>query len=276
MNFREIKGRRLEWINSGIQHRFSNFLFVDHRYRSNSVLRRIFSLARKHNYQSLLIDEMEEAECALLAEENTALRLRHQDFQKSVVHRLSFFLCSKDQAPAPTDFIGYVIFKTDHFNAPPKLKDHVFEAVIKPFRQKDQNNFIHCFRNYEVNTTLGLFPVTGVLYAQQNDLTFVCAHVSLRSALASMLPEADISYARLNALAGIEHKSRKVGDGHGLKPQEIEAILKSLGINYEKIIHEPRQQLELPTEFQRDLYGFIESGCPALVGFELNEANPGP
>lgn len=45
MNFREVKGRRLEWLNTRIEHNFSNFLLVDRRYRCNNVLRRIFSLA---------------------------------------------------------------------------------------------------------------------------------------------------------------------------------------------------------------------------------------
>lgn len=56
----------------------------------------------------------------------------------------------------------------------------------------------------------------------------------------------------------------------------MEAILSSLGIPFEKIVHEPQQQLDLPTEFQRDLYGLIESGYPALVGFELHDPSPGP
>jgi hypothetical protein len=276
MSFREATGRRLDWINTGTDQGFSNFLFVDQHYRSNPVLRRIFSLARKQNFQSLLVEEISEADCALLAEENAAVRLRKPIFEKSVVHRLSFFRGVKDQPPVPADFLGYVIFKSDFFTGEPKPKDYVFEAVVLPSRGVEQNNFIHCSKIYQVKTTLGTFPITGVLYAQQNDLTFVCAHVSLRSALACMLPDGDVSYARLNALAGIDHQNRKVGERHGLGPLDIETILNSLGVNFEKIVHEPRQQLDLPTEFQRDLYGFIESGCPALVGFELDEPTPGP
>jgi hypothetical protein len=276
MSFREATGHRLDWINTGTDQHFSNFLFVDQHYRSNPVLRRIFSLARKQNYQSLLIEEISEADCALLVEENAAIRLRKPTFEKSVVHRLAFFRGIKDQPPAPADFLGYVIFKSDFFTGEPKPIDYVFEAVVLPSRGVEHNNFIHCSRIYQVKTTLGTFAITGVLYAQQNDLTFVCAHVSLRSALACMLPAADVTYGRLNALAGIDHQKRKVGNGHGLGPLEIENILNSLGVNFEKIVHEPRQQLDLPTEFQRDLYGFIESGCPALVGFEFDEPTPGP
>ena len=276
MNFREAQGRQLEWLNTGIEHGFSNFLFVDRRYRSNNVLRRIFSLARKHGYRSLLIEEIAECDCSLLAEENAALRIRRPDFKFATAHRLSFFRCTNDQRPKPADFIGYVVVKADKFNGSALPKDHVYESVLPAFRRADQNNFIHCAREYRLKSVLGTFSVTGVLYAQQNDHTFVCAHVSLRSALAAMLPEADVTYARLNALAGVDHQTRKVGGGSGLNPEDIEAILNGVGISFEKIVHEPRQQLDLPTEFQRDLYGFIESGCPALIGFELDDPNPGP
>src|ERR1019366_969590 len=71
-------------------------------------------------------------------------------------------------------------------------------------------------------------------------------------------------------------KARMLGGGSGLKPAEMEAVLNQLGVSYEKIVHEPSAALLLPTEFQRDLYGFIESGFPALVGFELDRPNPGP
>lgn len=271
MSFREATGRRLDWINTGIDQGFSNFLFIDQNYRSNPVLRRIFSLARKQNYQSLLIEEILEADCSLLAEENAAIRLRRPSFANSVVHRLSFFRCLKDHPPAQTDFLGYAIFKSDIFSDAPRPRDYVFEAVVLPSRGVEHNNFIHCAKIYQVATTLGTFPITGVLYAQQNDLTFVCAHVSLRSALACMLPDADISYARLNALAGIDHQTRKVGESRGLGPQDIENLLTTLGVHFEKIVHEPSKNLDLPTEFQRDLYGYIESGCPALIGFELDD-----
>jgi len=276
MSFREATGHRLDWINTGTDQHFSNFLFVDQHYRSNNVLRRIFSLARKQNFQSLLIEEISEADCALLVEENAAIRLRKPSFDKSVIHRLSFFRCVKDQAPAPTDFLGYVIFKSDFFTGEPMPKDYVFEAIVLPSRGVEQNNFIHCSKIYQVKTALGTFAIAGVLYAQQNDLTFVCAHVSLRSALACMLPDADVTYGRLNALAGIDHQNRKIGESRGILPQDIENILNSLGVSFEKIVHEPSKNLDLPTEFQRDLYGYIESGCPALVGFELDEPTPGP
>ena len=77
------------------------------------------------------------------------------------------------------------------------------------------------------------------------------------------------------SLLGIDHKTRQVGGGAGLAPADIELILASLNLAFDKVVHEPSRQLVLPTEYQRDLYGAIESGFPALVGFELDDPSPG-
>ena len=50
MDFRQAAGKKLQWLDTGLDKGFSNFLFVDQHYSSNPVLRRIFSLARKHTY----------------------------------------------------------------------------------------------------------------------------------------------------------------------------------------------------------------------------------
>lgn len=268
MSFRNVPGREIEWINTGIERGFSNFLFIDSRYKSNTVLRRIFSLARKHGYRSLLIDEIPENDSPLLVEENVALRVRRPDFVDSTVHRFSFFRCEAGHTLNQEDFIGYAVFKMDSFKSPEKSVDHVFESVMPSPRDSNQNNFIACGRNYTVSTSRGSFSTRGVLYAQQNRWTFVCAHVALRSALACLLPESDITYARMNALVGIDHQKRCVGEGRGLAPDDIEKILAAVGIPFEKSIHEPNLKLAPPGDYQRDLYGFIESGCPALLGFE--------
>jgi len=275
MDFRQTIGRQSQRLDAGIDDRFSNFLYVDQHYHSNAVLRRVFSLARKHGYCSLLVEEIAESDCALMASENGAIAVRQANYQRSDVRRISFFRSKSDRPPAPTDFIGYVVFKRDFFADKPQPRVHIFESVMPPFRQTEHNNFIHCKRRYELNTTLGKFTVSGVLYAQQNDLTFVCAHVALRTALACILPDGDISYERMNGLAGIDHRTRQVGGGSGLGPSDMEKILADVNAHYDKVVHEPNQQLHLPTEYQRDLYGCIESGLPALVGFELDDTTAG-
>ncbi len=271
MSFRQVVGQRLQWIDT--VEPFSNFSFVDEHYGSHPILRRLFSLARKHNYSSLLIEEIKENECQLLAEENAFLSLRCSAFKDSMVHRLSFLKCSTSKTPSADDLIGYVIFKEERFSGGAKSSQHIFEAVVRPPRERGSNNFIHCGRIYEVSTSLGNFSIQGVLYAQQNNKTNVCAHVALRTVLACMLPDGDIGYGRLNNLAGVDHKEKKVGgEFGGLGSEQIELILKGLNISFKTLINEPGKGVNLPAEYQHSLYGFIESGCPALLGFELEDA----
>ena len=274
MDFRQASGRRPERINT--DHPFSNFLFVDSRYRSNPVLRRIFSLARKLNYKSLLIEEMCESDCDLLAEENRALSLRRPDFKKSTVQRLSFFASPHSSDPRREDFLGYAVFKSDEFQS--ETSDHVYESVLRPFRRAKENNFVPCSRDYAVNNSLGSFGVNGVLYAQQNALTYVCAHVAMRTVLSAVLPGGDVTYEQINRVAGIDHVANRVGRGagangenEGLNLRQIEAVLRSFGLLLpQALINEPSLGHPFPDEYQKHLYGYIESGYPALVCFELS------
>ena len=270
MSMRLAEGTQADWLDTRPEAGFSNFLFIDRNYSAHPVMRRIFSLARKHGFQSVLIEHLDEGRCPTITEENEALAIRQPNFTGSEVHRLSFFRCPPNNEPMPGDFIGSVVFKTDTFTGFPNPRSHVYEAVLPPSRNSQENNFIHCCRRYDFHTSAGNFSARA-LYAQQNDLTFVCAHVALRTVLASMLPGGDISYAEINRIVGVDHRGTQVGGGAGLSPDQMEVVLNGLSISYEKIVHEPNAQLFLPTDYQRNLYGFIESGAPALLGFELED-----
>lgn len=268
---RQSPGILIDWLDTRIEAGFSNFLHIDRNYSAHPVMRRIFSLARKHGFQSVTVESLDESSCSTLADENAALAIRDPSFTSSEVQRLSFFRCLPGHDPEPGDFIGSAVFKTDHFTGLPRPRSHVFEALLPPHRTTEENNFIHCGRRYTFKTPAGDFSARGVLYAQQNDITFVCAHVALRTALAPFLSEGDISYSEINRMAGVDHRGIRVGGGTGLSPEQMEAVLTDLRIPYEKIVHEPADALILPTDYQRNLYGFIESGAPALLGFELED-----
>lgn len=270
-SFREAVGTSLEWLATGIGHHFSNFRFVDERFHSCPVLRRVLSLARKLNYESLVVEEITPTNCEVLHEGCEALAVRDPSYSHSKAYRLLLLNCPKDTPPTEGNLLGYAVFQEDYFVGEALPRFHVFESVVTPVRPSLPNNFVHCARNYQVNSGVGSLSVNGVLYAKQNDLTFVCAHVALRTALASVLPNGDVSYAEINRILGIDHRNRKIGGGVGLSPQEMEMVFQNFGIPYSKIMHEPgRPGLALPGDFQRDLYGIIESGMPALLGFELD------
>lgn len=273
-DFRATVGINPRWHDTSAP--FSNFAFVDTWFDSNPILRRILSLARKHDFRGMLEEEISEADCPLLAAENAALAVRLPGFQRSRVIRLSFFKSAGQGNPG--EFLGYAVIKHDTLAT--ESFTHVYEAVLRAPRDRQHNNFCHCHRPYVVRTTLGPFVVEGTLYAQQNDATFVCAHVALRTLLSCVLPEGDITYARINEWAGVDHAdvTRNVGSrapartpSGGLNPAQLEQVLLRAGLAPELIVHQPNTPAELPAdiEFQRLLYGYLESGLPLLLGFEL-------
>jgi len=258
-------------VPTAVEDDFSNFLYVDRHFYSSPVIRRIFSLARKLNFQSLVVEEITEADCALLTGENAALAIREPKFNGSRVRRLLFLRSEKGKEVTPDDLLGYAIFKEDKITGATSPNFHVYESVMVPARDATQNNYIHCSRVYELHTSVGKLSVRGVLYAQQNDLTFVCAHVCLRTVLASAIPDSDATYEQINRIVGVDHTNVRVGAGVGLDPNQMGVVLNAFGLEFSKIIHEPTDSaLALPGDYQSDLYGAIESGQPALLGFELS------
>ena len=233
--FRNAPASRDEWIDVRKSEGFSNFHFVDQEFLSSSHLRRILSLARKHDYQSMVVEEIKESDCEVLQEENEALAKRCPDFQSSRVRRLLFLSGQKDGDPGK--LLGYAIFREDIYKGQANPRTHIYESVVLPPRDCHSNNFLHSARDYTISCSLGDLQTHGVLYGQQNDRTYVCAHVALRSALSAILPEGDISYPRINQLAGIDHDSRKIGFGAGLSPGEMEAVISGCGLDYSKIVH---------------------------------------
>lgn len=268
-NFRECAATSFDWLDVRKETGFSNFCYVDEKFDSSPTLRRILSLARKHGFQSMLVEDIQEKDCELLEQENQALAVRSKNYTHSSVNRLIFLDSQKDAAPSRA--IGYAVFKQDHFKDKTPTT-HVYESVIAPVRGAAQNNFIHTPRNYTIQTQFGSLETSGVIYAQQNDTTFVCAHVALRSVLSCLMPEADFTYEQMNQCIGVDHKTRKVGDGVGLSPADLRHIITSQGLAYADISHEPSKSddFHFEGEFQRELYGSIESGFPALLGFELD------
>ncbi|MDR1924761.1 MAG: hypothetical protein LBQ66_10345 [Planctomycetaceae bacterium] len=268
-----IKGQRVRFVQTSPEKGHSNFLFlrnfldqrrINQKYIPSLI--RIFSLARKLHFKGMLVDQIPCEESEILEEENKVLTQKCIEYASSEVYKFSFFGKDSEDDINTDSFLGYAVLKIDRDSHGQPLCNHIFESVIAPPRLSEQNNFLHCRRKYRVSNTLGDgFVIEGSLYAQQNIKTFVCAHVALRAALACILPEGDISYQRLAQLAGKRD---------GLEPADIDRVFTGLGLHSRKIEFEPcphntkSQSIPCP-EYMREMYGFIESGSPVLLGFEL-------
>ena len=264
-----------EWYDT--QRPFSDFDFVEQVFgvkkeHVNTTIR-IFSVARQLGFQSLLKEELS-GDNSLKREEDDRVRKIDLDFNKSKIYRFSFFACPVDQYPKQDDFLGYAVIKADYYDYyrdQPTPHIYVYESVLAPNHpehicQSDKQleyckrNFLHCQRKYEIETILGVFSVTGAMYAQQNGRNFVCSHVALRSVL-SLFCADDISYDEIDRLAGRPCYSRE-----GLTPEQINIILKGKGVIARCISREQFSELGV-SSYSPVLYGYVESGCPSLLAF---------
>lgn len=271
-NVAGVKGCEELFTQTGQDTGFSNFRFLDGFLRQRNIdphihsLIRIFSLARKLGYRGLLIDRIPCEESSFLTEENAVLATKNIGYSHSDVFKFSFFKEDNVSRINADSFLGYAVLKIDRDSHNNPLCQHIFEAVITPPRVASKNNFLHCQRCYRTVNTLGEnFDVIGALYAQQNRYSFVCAHVALRTALSCLLPAGDITYSEI---------ARHTGKREGLNPEDIEKVYNGLGIQYDKITFDPcPNNIACPSQpkpqFMQDMYGFTESDCPVLLGFEL-------
>jgi len=202
-----------------------------------------------------------------LREENEDLRKRNPDLASSAAWRLSFFtrrFATRRGLPdvAEKGFIGYLIFKEDTAPSFGRI-GRVYESVIRPSRH--DNNFVRGEQAWLCRVDGKPFRVPGYLYAQQNGLTNVCAHVALRTAAARFHPAGDMSYREMNQLLGIDHVSVKTGEENGLTTQQMVEVLEAAGARcFQADYSKPAAN---PPPFQKYIYGSIESGYPAIVIF---------
>jgi len=245
--FRSLCTGDVSWYDARFDGGHSNFRFVSEHYDSCNVIRRIFSCARKMEFNSFCVENVLPS-TTLLQKENESLQLRNCGFPQSDVQRVSFFQTNIADARQgnilPEEYIGYVVIKKDVYSNL-QSRFYVYESVLAtlaPHRCAHVNTFLRCNRQYRVQYEFGEFDVVGSLYSQQNDLTFVCAHVALRSVLSLLLDNGDISYENINQLAGIAIKDGTIGMGAGgMKDTQLEDVLSKTDVTFRKIVIKPNK-----------------------------------
>lgn len=245
-----------------IKQPFSFFDFVDSYSGGLHPLRRLLSQVRLLGGKTMVVEEVGKADD--IEEENDDIRKIHPKFTESKSVRLSFFskpfstkrgLTSADNK----EFIGYAIIKTDVISSSKKTR--IYESVIHP--SKRPNNCIRGAQKWACSILNNKFIVNGYLYAQQNNITNVCAHVALRTAAARYHKNGDMSYREMNNIVGIDHVNKKVNKG--LTSIEMVKILEAAGANC--FVGDFTGTLRASAPFQKYLYGSIESGFPAIIFF---------
>jgi hypothetical protein len=253
-----------------IERPFSNFDFIENEFGEFPQLRRIMSQVRQHNGKSLIFEKVDES--LDLCQENEDIIKRSKCKVESQSFRLSFFkrraLNYKDILRMRSkDFIGYAIIKRDVFPEN-DIRTRIFESVILP--SKRENNFIRGATKWTCMVNCKSFEVQGYLYCQQNGISNVCAHVALRTAASRYNPEGDITYRRMNEIAGIDLSTYDLAQ-NGLDIRAMQRILEDSGAVCFVGDYESEQP---PIPFQKYIYGSIESGYPAIVVFKADPQDP--
>ncbi len=243
---------------------FSNFDFVESRFGKNRPLKRILSQARMANFLTLVIEKIDSRGFSKDDDDD----LKEAGFELSLKNliRLSFFKkifagVSDIKNNLDEGYLGYAILKEVPFGN--KFRWIIFESITRPARH--DNNYYHAEKEYKVCCVDKIFKIKGNIYCQQNGSTNVCAHAALRTCLSMTESFNDFSYRQMNKIL------KENGLPHGLKEplsdDQIKLILNKSGINYSLQAY-PLADNQPKIPFQKYLYGSIESGQPALLGFE--------
>ncbi len=267
--------------------------------KSNSgsdPLSRLCTLMRKMKAKSFLREELK-LNKELLEERNMAI----QRFNQNVIltaTRLTFFesLPPSSKWDDPEELLddhllGYAVIVTLEMPGG-KYTTYLLESVVRPpsiwMRDEEDrisiepitNYYVHNTRDFE--TTIGTegksrpLTLTGSFFAQQNDITHVCAHAALRMAInsSSTLNTEKLTNQRINEILGIDFSSPEKCVGHidsdppgtkeGLEIQELEEVISQLG---GRTISADFAE-NTSVEYDQFIYPFVESACPVILGIE--------
>ncbi len=244
-----------------------SFFKLAEKFQDSLPLKRIFSLMRKQNVASIVLETIRPDDEFL--EEVRALEKRlSKKIVKNVVTRITFFNIDVSNhgldKVSSRNCLGSAIFRRS-ITKDRKEIHNLYEAAIK--HPRILNNYIHCFSTFKVRCGNRFFRLKATYFCQQNDKTNVCAHAALKM-ISHNLQRVNIepfNYEKINKVLGIDHQSRKLGSGEGLYIREVTKILEGTGLKIKG--HSYDTEKAPPYSFQQLIYSAVESGYPALLAF---------
>ncbi|OCC14782.1 hypothetical protein DBT_1842 [Dissulfuribacter thermophilus] len=210
----------------------SSFDFVESYFKGIDSTRCCFSLARSLGMQTITLEKLPAH--GLILEENNELKEYFPDYEFKEAIRLCFWkprFQNQDglQKVTSRNLIGYAILKHDVVSSKKFDRWHIFEAVFKKYPHP--HNYVARPKTFQLACGNRRFSIKGILYCQQNSLNKACAQVAIRSLLANHLSHGDISYKKINELAGVTPDSGRE-PGKGLAVIDIRKEEKGTGALY--------------------------------------------
>ena len=226
----------------------SNFDLVDQLFEDErsikrlQAIRRLFSLARTVDCQTLIVEHLEPSGSIL--EECEDILGRYADYIMEGLVRLSFWTEKFDDVDGLSKSFspeGGAILKLD--SVPSKLVDcggeqrrpyfawHIYEAVFVKYDHP--NNCVPIEKEFGFSVGSNEYKIRGVFYCQQNSLNKACAQVALRSIILNITSKSDVSYREIHELA--RDGGGDFDPGEGLSAEKIQNVLEGFGIRYESL-----------------------------------------
>lgn len=273
-------------------------------------LHRIFTLMRKMEAKAFITERLENS--TELEDEQKMAENRTGKHVELEAKRLTFF-CKfpkggkwRDETELPEDSIlGYIVLLVLIINAEHRIS-YILEAALRPpsvvlspsitdSPEGDivvfpiTNSYVHNMRNFK--THIGtreasrFFSFQGSFFAQQNDLTHVCAHAALRTAINSSphFGKRKLTNKQINDILGLDFSDPKKSVGHfdgdedgtkrGLTKDEIKRVAKSLNTT----VFDGDFTKNSKIEYDEYIYPVLESGYPVILaveGWDVRRAQP--
>lgn len=258
-------------------------------------IHRLFTLARKHEAQTLIVSEVYAKNFPKLNDEITALnnyfgdKIDFQAFQFVVIDKqVNNFQQLRNINPNENILSDTVIINY-------KYKDygwlsylfyaiHTFPHMYNKNGEKTCiiNNY-YCLHNVffssiRIDDTLFRFTICGTIFHQQNVLTSVCAHAAICSILNTLNTEDYIFPEDINNFLGVDHINYKYtylegihGDSFSrvsINDNITSIIFNSYGY---KVIKDDYSNCVSSDKYSHYLYSNVESRLPSLLIFSTKQ-----
>jgi len=248
-------------------------------------LRRCLSLMRQQGVAAVVVEELPVNEATELDQEYFRSRGLVLDRTR---HKLSFSRTSVDDLKAgivvADDYLGNCVIHIDEARflaAGPEgavfhSANYLPEALL-PVPASD-DRLLTCGAQFSCEFLGHELSVDAALFSQQPGHIGCCAHASLLMVAAQLHPEAELCHVEINKRVGIEFLP-ELASRRGLNTIEIADVLRSLGLKTtifsyagpeeeDVALREQYEQLMELLPPQQVLYYAVESGFPALLGFQ--------
>jgi len=230
--------------------------------RAKRALHRICNLMRKMGACAEVIEQL--APC----EESRQVQEQIQDAWgcecQASMKRMTFLsrnpgaVAALETEVCAEDILGSIVLA--EWKADGKRSEHVYEAIIRP--PVLLNNYIHSYASLPVRCADKLHSIRGTYFCQQNGISGVCAHATIRMLLNTSLGmmTSKVTDTAVNKILGLNSGTSQAG----LTAKQVGDVFRAYGLSYQAV---PVGAADV--DYVSFLLSLLESNSPGAIAFEI-------